>query len=96
MHTHVPNPNIKLADNVVTGNYIAGNGPDTDVRDHGSDRHQPLGTAAVTGTLITLNDIERELVDIAINNAAGGVVVAHLNNLGAQAIGVDNLGCRPG
>lgn len=96
MHTHVPNPNIKLADNVVSGNYIAGNGPDADVGTTGPTGISLLGTAPVTGTLITLNEIERESVDIAINNAAGGVVVAHLNNLiGRKAIGVDNLGSGP-
>ncbi len=93
MHTHVPNPNIKLADNIVTGNYIAGNGADPDVGTTGPTGISLLGTAAATGISITLNQIEKELVDIAINNAAGGSVVAHLNNLsGRGAVGLDNFG----
>jgi hypothetical protein len=52
-----------------------------------------LGVTPVTGTLITLNQIERESIDIAINNATGGLVVAHLNNLvGRGTTGIANLG----
>ena len=56
------------------------------------------GSPPVSGTLITLNQIERELIDIAIENAnaAGAVVVAHLNNLvGRSATGIANLGAGP-
>jgi parallel beta-helix repeat protein len=96
MHTHVPNPNIKLADNIVTGNYISGNGADPDVGTTGPTGISVLGTAAATGISITLNQIEQESVDIAVDNAAGGSVVAHLNNLvGRAAIGIDNLGAAP-
>jgi parallel beta-helix repeat protein len=96
MHTHVPNPKIKLADNVVSGNYIAGNGPDPDVGTTGPTGISLLGTAAATGIAITLNQIERESVDIAVSNAAGGSVVAHLNNfVGRGAVGLDNLGAAP-
>ncbi len=98
MHNHAPTHNIILSDNVITGNYIAGNGPDSAVGTMGPTGISLLGTTAVSGTLITLNQIEKELIDIAINNAAGAgaVVVAHLNNLvGHNAIGVDNLGAGP-
>ncbi|MFZ3236929.1 MAG: hypothetical protein WA184_16370, partial [Stellaceae bacterium] len=50
----------------------------------------------VTGTLITLNQIEKESIDIAVDNAAGGIVIAHLNNLvGRGTTGVANLGAGP-
>ncbi|HEY3912035.1 MAG TPA: right-handed parallel beta-helix repeat-containing protein [Stellaceae bacterium] len=98
IHNHAPTHNIILSDNVVTGNYIAGNGPDSDVPTTVPTGISLLGTTAVSGTLITLNQIEKESIDIAINNAAaqGAVVVAHLNNLvGRNAVGVDNLGAGP-
>ncbi len=95
MHTHVPNPGIKLRDNVITGNYIAGNGPDSGVTSVPTGISL-LGTAPATGTLITLNQIEKESIDIAVNNAAGGAVVAHLNNLvGRGVVGLANLGAGP-
>jgi parallel beta-helix repeat protein len=98
MHNHVPNPNIILRDNIVTGNYIAGNGADPDVGTTGPTGISVLGTTAVSGMLITLNQIENEAVDIAVKNAtsAAAGVVAHLNNLvGRNAIGLDNLGTGP-
>ncbi len=95
MHNHAPTHNIILRDNVITGNYIAGNGADPDVGTTGPTGISLLGTTTATGILITLNQIENEAVDIAINNAVGtgDVVVAHLNNLvGRNAVGLDNLG----
>jgi parallel beta-helix repeat protein len=95
MHNHAPVPTIKLANNVITGNYIAGNGPDGGVTSVPTGISL-LGTAPVTGTLITLNQIEKESIDVAVDNAAGGVVIAHLNNLiGRGATGVANLGGGP-
>ncbi|HUC11900.1 MAG TPA: hypothetical protein VL985_15955, partial [Stellaceae bacterium] len=92
LHNHAPVPTIKLANNVITANYIAGNGADTDVTTL-SPGISLLGTTTATGTLITLNQIEKESIDIVISNAAGGAVFAHLNNLiGRRSIGVDNLG----
>lgn len=97
IHNHAPTNNINLNDNVITGNYIAGNGSDTDVETTPSTAVPTgislLGTSAISGTLITLNQVEKESIDIAVNNAMDGVVVAHLNNLvGQSAIGVANLG----
>ncbi len=95
MHNHAPVPTIKLANNVITGNYIAGNGPDSGVTSVPTGISL-LGTTTVTGTLITLNQIEKELIDIAVDNAAGGIVIAHLNNLvGRGTTGVANLGAGP-
>lgn len=102
VHNHAPTNNINLSDNVITGNYIASNGPDTDVETTPSTAVPTgislLGTSAVSGTLITLNQIENESIDIAVNNAGSpsAVVVTHLNNLvGRNAIGVANLGAGP-
>ena len=95
MHNHAPVPTIKLANNVITGNYIAGNGADSGVTSAPTGISL-LGTTTVTGTLITLNQIEKELIDIAVDNAAGGVVIAHLNNLmGRSTTGVANIGAGP-
>ena len=98
IHNHAPTHNIKLSDNVITGNYIAGNGADSDVGTSVATGISLLGTSAVSGTLITLNQIEKESIDIAVNNAsaAGAVVTAHLNNLiGRGAQGIANLGPGP-
>lgn len=95
MHNHAPVPTIKLANNVITGNYIAGNGADSGVTSAPTGISL-LGTTTVTGTLITLNQIEKESIDIAVDNAAGGVVIAHLNNLmGRSTTGVANIGAGP-
>jgi parallel beta-helix repeat protein len=99
IHNHVPMAPITLSDNVITGNYIAGNNGDGDVGTSVPTGIALLGTSAVKGTLITLNQIENESIDIAVNNAnaAGAAVIAHLNNLvGRNAIGVANLGSNPG
>jgi parallel beta-helix repeat protein len=103
IHNHAPTNNINLSDNVITANYISGNGSDTAVETTPSTAVPTgislLGTSPVAGTLITLNQIENESIDIAINNAnaAGAVVTAHLNNLvGNGATGVANLGSNPG
>jgi hypothetical protein len=94
IHNHVPGvTTIKLADNIVTGNFIAGNGGDSDVE--GATPVPTgislLGMSAVTGTVIALNEINQETIDIAVNNA-GGTVIAHLNNLlGRSATGIANI-----
>ena len=64
IHNHAPTNNINLSDNVITGNYIAGNGSDTDVETSPSTVVPTgislLGASPVSGTLITLNQIEKE------------------------------------
>lgn len=98
IHNHAPTRNIDLSDNVITGNYIALNNGDGDVGTTVPTGIALLGTSPVSGTVITLNDIDKESIAIAVNNAgsAGAVVIAHLNNLvGRGATGVANLGAAP-
>jgi parallel beta-helix repeat protein len=98
IHNHAPTHNINLGDNVITGNYITLNNGDGDVGTTVPTGIALLGTSPVSGTLITLNDIDKESIAIAVNNAAGAgaVVIAHLNNLvGRGATGVANLGAAP-
>lgn len=98
IHNHAPTNNITLSDNLITGNYIAGNGPDSDVPTTVPTGISILGTTAISGTLITLNQMEKEAIDVAVNNAVapGAIVVMHLNNLlGRGAVGVANLGSGP-
>lgn len=87
MHQHTPNPAQNLNDNKIIGNYIADNGPDVDVVPTGISL---LGTAPVSGTVIMLNQFERQATDIAIDNS-GSVVDIHLNSLGGLATGINNI-----
>ncbi len=91
MHQHTPNPAQRLNDNLIVGNYIAGNAGDSDVPTTVPTGISLLGTAPVSGTVITLNEFARESIDIAINNA-GGTVDVHLNNLKGSGTGIDNSG----
>jgi parallel beta-helix repeat protein len=91
MHQHTPNPLQNLDDNLIVGNYIAGNAGDSDVPTAVPTGISLLGTAAVSGTVMTLNEFARESIDIAINNA-GGTVDVHLNSLNGSGTGIDNSG----
>jgi hypothetical protein len=91
MHQHTPNPAQSLDDNLIVHNYIAGNAADSNVPTTVPTGISLLGTAPVSGTVITLNKFARESIDIAINNA-GGTVDVHLNNLNGSGTGIDNLG----
>jgi parallel beta-helix repeat protein len=90
MHQHTPDPTQNLGDNLVVGNYIAGNAGDGDIPTTVPTGISLLGTSAVGGTVITLNEFAREEIDIAINNA-GGTVDVHLNSLKGNGTGVANL-----
>jgi parallel beta-helix repeat protein len=91
MHQHTPNPAQNLGDNLIVGNYIAGNAGDGDVPTTVPTGISLLGTSAVSGTVITLNEFARESIDIAVNNA-GGTVDVHLNSLKGSGTGIDNSG----
>lgn len=98
IHNHVPHQNINLDNNVIVGNFIAGNGPDTDV-EMSAESVAPtgislLGVSLIRGTVITGNIITRESTDIAINNGgiSTAVVDVHLNNLAGGGTGIANLG----
>jgi parallel beta-helix repeat protein len=91
MHQHTPNPLQNLNDNLIVGNYIAGNAGDSDIPTEVPTGISLLGTAPVSGTVITLNEFARESIDIAINNA-GGTVDVHLNNLNGSGTGIQNSG----
>ena len=86
IHNHAPTNNINLSDNVVTGNTISGNGADSDVATTVPTGISLLGVSPVSGTLITLNQISGELIDIAINNAKDAGVSVHLNNLVGRGV----------
>jgi parallel beta-helix repeat protein len=84
---HPPNPNVN--DNAIVGNYISGNGPDSDVGTTVTTGISVLGTTPITGLVISGNTIDDESVDVGVNN--GGVLELHLNNLNGWKVGVQNL-----
>lgn len=97
LHTHVGPafgaPPDNMANNVITGNYIAGNladGFDTQTPGRvGININSGGGGSPVTGTLIATNVITDEDVDIAVNTPA--TVEIHTNNLLGGKIGVANI-----
>lgn len=89
MHSHTPGQD--LDDNIIVGNYIADNGPDTDdAATPGPTGINVFGVSPVSGTVISQNVIDHEGYDIVANTPAQ--VNAHLNNLLGRKTGVDNIG----
>jgi nitrous oxidase accessory protein NosD len=89
-HLHTASSGQNLNDNLIAGNYIAGNGADTeDAATPGPTGINVFGVAPITGIVIVENLIKDEAVDVATNTPA--LVDVHLNNLLGKQIGVDNL-----
>lgn len=97
MHAHAPGAN--LADNMIAGNQISGNGQDTEdtatpgptgINVSGGDDGSGHPLAVITGTIIAGNTITNEMIGIAVKTNA--LVAAHVNDLIVYPqIGVDNL-----
>ncbi len=89
MHAHGPDENLN--NNQIIGNYISGNGADTeDALTPGPTGINVYGASPITGTVISQNVIKSEAVDVAMNTPAE--VDLHQNNLNGGGFGVDNLG----
>ena len=84
-------PGINLNDLVIIGNYISGNGADTeDATTPGTTGINIYSVGPAYATEILENTIVNEAVDVVMNNPGGMQV--HLNNLLGGGIGVNNLG----
>jgi len=95
MHNHAsapsPAPGVNMNNNEIVGNYISGNGADTeDAATSGPTGINLFSTAPVTGTVISGNDIDNESIAIAYNVPSGQLNV-HFNDL-PHSIGIDNIG----
>jgi parallel beta-helix repeat protein len=84
-------PGVNLNAIVVIGNYISGNGADTeDATTPGTAGINIYGVAGIFATEIMENTIENEAYDVVMNNP--GSMDVHLNNLLGAGAGVANLG----
>jgi nitrous oxidase accessory protein NosD len=97
MHTHAPGTET-LQDMVISGNYIARNGPDLDLSPTALPDGIALGIAGgnVSGIVISGNTFDDEAADIAISANIPIQVTATLNNFSEHSIAVDILGPLPG
>jgi hypothetical protein len=97
LHSHVgPSfgaPADNMDGNMILGNYIAGNGADTDDTatpgTAGININSGGGGSPIHGTVISGNIIRDEQVDIAIN--VPSAVDAHMNDLLGGQVGVANI-----
>jgi parallel beta-helix repeat protein len=97
LHSHVGPafglPADDMNGNMIIGNFISGNGADTDdtatAGPTGININSGAGASPVYGTIITGNVITNESEDIAVNSPSE--VDAHLNNLLGGKTGVANV-----
>ena len=92
VHNHAPVPppaGPNVDDNTIIGNFIAGNGPDSDVPTTVPTGIAILGASPVTGLVIADNVIVDEDIDVAVNSASS--IDLHLNDLNGRKVGIDNL-----
>jgi nitrous oxidase accessory protein NosD len=97
LHSHVAGQDLN--DNLITGNFISGNGGDPDAE---GDNPTPVGivvfsdasgnAAPITGTTITKNSISNEAVDVFIGTTATDARVFLNDLLGQGALGIKNVG----
>ena len=98
MHNHAAPaqaPAVVFSDNVIVGNTIARNAPDTaDAATAGPTGINIYSLAAMPGTVITQNTIDNEAIDLAIKVPSGTTAFeVHDNNLlNARNVGVLNAG----
>ena len=96
MHAH--SPGATVADNMVAGNHISGNGADTEdtatpgpagINVSGGDNGSGSPLATLTGIVIAGNVIQQETIGIAVKT--NSLVGAHLNDFIFLKQGVNNL-----
>ena len=89
MHSHTPGQN--LDDNIILGNFIAGNAKDSDdAATAGPTGINVFGVSPIAGTVIAKNVIADETIAVAINTP--GDVDVHLNDFNGIETGIDNGG----
>ena len=80
-----------LDNNAIVGNYISGNGADSeDAATPGPTGINIYGAGKISGTIISQNVIKDEGFDIVTHTP--GQVDANFNNLNGNGVGLDNLG----